>query len=263
TAVIYYDNTVSYYAYPTNAVLTAEPVELCEQIDRAVTLAVDRNRFALFERDSDIERRIRRGLGGLCENEDIFGRCGPGLLKDPAFVRNMHQVPVHRIRLFGGGGHGDAMPIAVGDQFRTALKIPVAPGGYHLDVRLQCVVLKFETDLVVALAGGPVCYGVGSLAAGDLDLAFCDDRPCQGGTEKVCALIDGVGFQCSPDIFFNELFAKVFDIKLGGAGGECLLFEALELLALADVGAITNDLAAVGLFYPEQHRGGVEAAGVG
>src|SRR5690606_33549508 len=50
---------------------------------------------------------------------------------------------------------------------------------------------------------------------------------------------------------------------LGGTGLEGLFLEAVELLLLADVGAVGDDFGLVGVFQPGQEDGGVEAAGVG
>ena len=56
----------------------------------------------------------------------------------------------------GVTGYRDPRGLGVGDAVGTALQVPLAPWGDHLDVRLQGVGRQLEPHLVVALPGGPV-----------------------------------------------------------------------------------------------------------
>ena len=84
------------------------------------------------------------------------------------------------------------------------------------------------------------------------------------GAEQVRALVDRAGAQHREHEVAHELLAQVARCARRDAPvRERLLADGLELLALADVGAEGDDLAAVGLVQPAQDDGGVEAAGVG
>ena len=52
-----------------------------------------------------------------------------------------------------------------------------------------------EADLVVALAGAAVGDRVGALLLGDLDEQLGDERPREGGGQRVDALVEGVGLE--------------------------------------------------------------------
>ena len=64
---------------------------------------------------------------------------------------------------------------AVGDEIRTSLKFPFPPRRHYLDIRLQRIIRKFKTNLIVALAGRTVSDGISTFAPCDLDLSLCDN----------------------------------------------------------------------------------------
>src|SRR5690348_17007010 len=81
--------------------------------------------------------------------------------------------------------------------------------------------------------------------------------------EQVFASVDGTGAERWPHVFGNEFVAQVFDVALGGAGGDGLLPDAGELLALSDVGGDADDARTVVFAQPRDDDRGVESTRIG
>ena len=150
----------------------------------------------------------------------------------------------------------------VGHEFRARCQVPLTPWRDDLDVGAQRVIAKFETYLVIALAGGAVRHGVGANLVGDLDLALGDQRARDRRAEQVLAFVQGVGAEHREHEIAHELFAQVVDEDLLHAELACLGARRCEFLALADVGGEGHDLAVVSLLQPREDDGGVETAGI-
>ena len=84
----------------------------------------------------------------------------------------MHQIPVHRIRLFGRRRDRNIVLRAICDQIGAALEFPIPPRRDDLDVGLQGVVGQLKPNLIVAFSRCAVGDGVGTFLLGDLDLSF-------------------------------------------------------------------------------------------
>jgi hypothetical protein len=121
------------------------------------------------------------------------------------------------------------------------------------------VIGEFETDLVIALAGGAVGDGVRPSASGDFHLFLGDQRAGDGGAEEIAAFVDGIGAEHGEDEIADELFAQVFDIAFAGAGFAGLFRNAVQFLAWPTSAAKAYDLAAVFFDEPTQDDGGVQA----
>src|SRR5947207_11265679 len=91
----------------------------------------------------------------------------------------MQHIRVYREGRFAALILGDRDLILLGEveQRLAALKLPFAPRRDHLDVGLQRIITKLETDLVVALASGAVTDSVGADLTSNLDLALGDKWP--------------------------------------------------------------------------------------
>ena len=76
-----------------------------------------------------------------------------------------------------------------------------------LEPRVEGVDRDVEADLVVALAGAAVGDGVGALALGDLDQELGDQRPGEGGGQRVGALVERVRLEVRPDEVGDEPLA--------------------------------------------------------
>ena len=178
----------------------------------------------------------------------------------------MEEVAIHRIGFLRTGGDGDAVGLGVGDhlgatgEFRA--EAGVAPRGDDFDIRREGGGGEFETDLVIAFAGGSVGDGRGSFLTSDLDHALGDEGAGDAGAEEVLSLVDRAGLHHGKNEITGELLVQIVHEALGGSGFESLLLEAVEFLGLADIGAEGDDLGSVGFFEPVQDDGGVEPPGI-
>ena len=155
------------------------------------------------------------------------------------------------------------MLLSIVEKPGARVEIPLAPGCDDLDVGIERVIAELEADLVVALAGGAMGDGIGADLAGDLDLAFGDQRPRDRGAEQVGAFIERVGAKHREDEVAHELLAQIVDKDLASAEQLGLAARRFELLALAQIGGEGDDLAAIGLLQPAQDHRGVEPARIG
>ena len=63
-----------------------------------------------------------------------------------------------------------------------------APWGYDLNVRFQCIVCQFKSDLVIALACAAMGDGLAAFFLRNLDLATGNDRTRKGSSKKIDTL---------------------------------------------------------------------------
>src|SRR6185437_10497109 len=154
--------------------------------------------------------------------------------------RRVQQVGVDRKGRFPALVLGDRDLVLFGEveQRLAAGELPLAPRRYHLDIGLQRIIAKFETDLVVALARRAVTDRVRADFPRDLDLALGDQRARNRRTEKILAFIDRVRAEHREDEVADELLAKVVYEDVLGFHPEHLRLapRRLDLLALAEVG---------------------------
>ena len=85
------------------------------------------------------------------------------------------------------------------------------PWGNNLDVGLQAVEGKLETNLVVALARAAVGDKLAAFLLGDADLGSRDDGAGERGAEQVAALVGGVTLNSAEAELFDEFTAEVED----------------------------------------------------
>lgn len=131
--------------------------------------------LSVFNLDRDtlleVNDKVLRCVGGLegvlCQFPHVTGRSSVGVFQDTSLIGAVSQVLVHTPWLGLGRCNGNALVGSVGEQVVTALEAivenRVTPWGNHLDVGLQGVECKFETDLVVTLASTAVGNGKTSL----------------------------------------------------------------------------------------------------
>ncbi len=154
------------------------------------------------------------------------------------------------------------MTLGVGHEVRARAEVPVPPGRHDAEVRRERRVRQLEPHLVVALAGRAVGNRVRPLGAGHGHLPLGDQRPGEGRAQEIPGLIGGVGTQHGKDEVADELLAEIDDVHRARPSPERLLPDGDQLLGLAEVGRVGDDLGAVGLLEPGQDDRGVEAAGV-
>ena len=147
----------------------------------------------------------------------------------------------------------------------AALECPFAPGGDDLDARLQRVIAKLETDLIVALARRAVADGVGADLFRDFDLLFGDERAGDRRAEQVDAFINSVGAEHRENVVADEFLAQVLDENVLGLDAEHQSFVArrLKFLALAEIGGERHDFGVIGFLQPFQNDRRIEAARIG
>ena len=145
---------------------------------------------------------------------------------------------------------------------RARGELPLAPGRDHSQLGGQGRVGQLEADLIVALAGSAVSHRVGALRPRDVHLGSGDQRSRDGGSQQVASLVHGVGPQHGKDEVPHEFLAQVHDVYAGGPGGEGLVADGDQLLALPEVGAEGHHLASVALDQPAQDDRSVEPAGI-
>ena len=177
----------------------------------------------------------------------------------------MAQVP--QVLVLGIVGlPGDLQRHLVGlgviDLFLSGLDVPLAPGGDDGHVGCETLDGQFETDLVVALAGGAVGNGIRAFGQGDLRQLLADDGPCKGGAQQI-GLILGVHLHSGDDDVIHHLVGQVRHDQLRSAGLDSLLLQAVQFISLANVAGHGNDLGVVVIFLqPGDDDGSIQAAGV-
>ena len=140
---------------------------------------------------------------------------------------------------------GDVVGGGVGEGVFPRADVPLAPGRDDREVRREGGVGHLEAHLVVALAGGAVGQGIGALGEGAAHLAVGEERTRQGGAQQIVVLVDGPRGERLEGVVADELLAEVLDHAFRGAGGERLLAHRLEVVALAHVSAVGDDLGPV------------------
>jgi hypothetical protein len=230
--------------------------------DRPEPRAVHRDRVPRLELDLDGHRHVGRRLRVVRELEHLRRRLDPRILEDPALVGDVEQVPVGAVGPLGCDRNRDVVASGEFDQGRPGIELPLAPGCEYPEVGRERRVGQLEADLVVALPGCAVGHRVRALPGGDLDLRAGDQRPRDRGAEEVGALVDRVRAEHREDEVAHELLAEIHDVNGRGPGAERLLADRHELLALAEVGAEGDHVAAVALDQPPQDHRGVEPARV-
>ena len=157
----------------------------------------------------------------------------------------------------------NVMGFRILDLLLTGDDVPLPPGGDDGHVGAEGLDGQFETDLVVAFTGAAVADGVRAFLEGDLAESLRDDRTGVGRAEQIVFIL-GAGLDAGHDEVFDIFVGEVFDVELGSAGLEGLLFEAFELGCLADIAGDGDDFTVVVvLLQPGDDDGCVEAAGVG
>ena len=177
----------------------------------------------------------------------------------------MQKVRVHGEGRFAALVLGDRDLVLLGeiDQLGPRGEVPFAPGGDHLDIRIERVIAELEADLIVALAGGAVADGVRARRLRDLDLALGDQRPSDRGAEQIDALVKRIGSEHREDEIADEFLAQIFDEDLAYAEHLGLLACGLQLLALAQIRREGHDLAAIGHLQPFEDDRSVQTARIG
>ncbi len=120
---------------------------------------------------------------------------------------------------------------------------------------------ELEAYLVVSFPRRAVRQGPRPHVQSDLDLTLGDDRTGESGPEEVAVFVHGVAGDGRKDEVRDELPLQIFDEDLVGAGAASALGDLLEILLLADIRDVGDDLVA-SIDQRLQDARGVEAAAV-
>ena len=143
-----------------------------------------------------------------------------------------------------------------------AQDVPLTPRGDDLQVRCKVHDGQLKAHLVVALAGAAVADGVGTLGAGDLHHALCQNGAGKAGAQQI-ALVVGPGLHGGDDVILHEFIRQILDIQLGSAACLGAFFQPVQLALLPHITAHRDDLAVVVmLFQPRDDDGRIQTAGI-
>jgi hypothetical protein len=257
-------NPVLHHVEDAHPVLTAEGVELPDELDSVHLAAVDRDGQALVEADRHVlglVGRLRRRDADLEHALEL--RLVGGILEVETLVAYMPEVVVAAVGIGFFHGDRDVPLLEVGDLVLAARQVPDPPGRDHLHLGGEGLDPELEAHLVVALARASVRDRGGALRDGHLGQALGEQGPGRRGSKQIATLVDGPGFHERPKVVEDEFFLQVLHHKLRGTGCDGLLLEGGPVAFLADVAADRDDLAVVILFQPGHDHRGVESAGIG
>ena len=106
-------------------------------------------------------------------------------------------------------------------------------------------------------------YRIAARGQRDLHLLPRDQRTSGGGAEEIVTLVDRSRFQYRKEIIARELFLRIDQIEIAGAGAIGLVGQPGSLLLLSDVDGNGNDFAAVRLLQIRNDDRSIEPAGIG
>ena len=122
---------------------------------------------------------------------------------------------------------------------------------------------RLDPHLVVALAGAAVGDRVAAVLPRRLDRQLADQRPAEGGEERIAAAVEGVRLDRRQDVVIRELLACVDEDGLDGPELLGLAGDHVPFLAgLPEVDGERHDFRPVALLDPLQHHAGVQASRV-
>jgi hypothetical protein len=141
--------------------------------------------------------------------------------------------------------------------------MPRPDGRDHLQLGRERGDRGLDPDLVVALPGAAVRDRVAAGPARVLDRELGDQRPAQGGEERVAEPIDRIGLDRRQHVLVGELLARVQYVGLHRADLQRLAPDHVIVLArLAEVDGQCHDLRLVLVLDPLEHHARVETAAV-
>ena len=264
-AALHADEPVLHDIQNADAVGAADGVELEDDVLGAHLLAVKRDGLALLKVERDVGRGVRRVDGADAHLEEallLVLRLVARILEVQTLVAQVPEVLVLGVVGLAVDLQGHIVRLGVSDLFLTRLDVPLPPRGDDGHVGREVLDRQLEPDLIVALAGAAVGNGVGALFLGDLDEALGDARPRVARAEQVL-LVHRAGLHGRDDVIVDVLVRQVEHVELRRAGLDGLLFEAVELVGLADVAGHGDDFAViVVLLQPGDDDGRIQTAGV-
>ena len=118
----------------------------------------------------------------------------------------MQQVAIRAIRLLFADRNRNFPLVGIRNEIRPALHIPLPPRSHHLDTRLKRIVGEFKANLVIAFSGRTMGNGIRAFLPRNFDLALRDQRPGDGGAEKIAVFVGCIGTQDRENVVAHEFF---------------------------------------------------------
>lgn len=115
---------------------------------------------------------------------------------------------------------------------KTLVEFWHSPWCNDLDLWLQSIECKLETNLIVTLSGATVADCEAALLLCNGNLGSGNNWACERGTEKVDVLVDGIALNSWEAELFNELLSQVLNVDSNGSNLQCLLLGSLEVLCV-------------------------------
>src|SRR5690606_4342439 len=125
-----------------------------------------------------------------------------------------------------------------------ALECPVTPRRDDLDIWVQGIGRKLETNLVVTLTCCTMRNRISASLLGYVDKVLGDQRTCHGCAEQIDAFVNGIGAEHREYEIANSIFAYVFYQDFLDADHLGLLASRLKHYTLAKVSCEGNSLRA-------------------
>src|SRR5690606_26263515 len=122
-----------------------------------------------------------------------------------------------------------------------------------MDIWLQRIITQLEPNLIIALSGCTMRYGIRPRCAGDLNLPLGTQTPRNAGAKQIFAFINSICTKHGKDIVAHTLLAQVFnkyflDAKLFGLGSF-----RFDFLVLTNISGEGHDLTLISILQPFQY----------
>ena len=237
----------------------ARRVHVLDELQRRQLLTVEGDRYAAVEGDDHLVG-LARDARVLRVGVHVLDRRVPDVLEEPGLDGPAPQVLVDRVRRLLVLVDGQVVPLGPLDGLVSGHGV-VADRRDARHVRCERADAHLEAHLVVALAGAAMRHGRRTVLARGVDQVLDDERPGQGGHQRVAVHVERVGRERRQAVLIGELIARVRDLRLDGATGDRPLTDDLEILTvLPDVHRDRDHLGAGCLGDPADGHGRVEAS---
>ena len=260
------DQTVFYQISQTDAVCTAQFVQLFYQFYSTHFLAVDSSRDTLFKVNGHISGLVRSLNRGNAQFQEAFLfilRLVCRIFQIQTFVGQMPQVLILGVVGFTVDLQRNVVSLCIVDFFITALDSPFSPRSDDCHIRSVCLDRQFETNLIVALTGCTVADRICTFFQCDPSQFLTDDRTSERGTQQITVFIYRTSLYGRENVVFYESLLQIQYDQLGSTGLDCLFFQTVQFCALSYVCGNCDNFAVVIVFFqPRNDNRSIQTAGI-
>ena len=104
--------------------------------------------------------------------------------------------------------------------------------------------------------------GIGTFGDRDIHHRFGDARACDRCPQKIATFVNRIRLDHRENVVRSEVLFEIADETFRGTGGKRFGLKPVELVALADIRAIRDDLRIVFLLEPKQQDRGIKTTRV-